>query len=266
MSQVLVKDVFAELNKIAPVAMAMDFDNVGLLVGRTEREVSRVLIALDITEAVIGEAVVMGAELIVAHHPIILTPLRRVTDEDLTGRRILNLVQHDIAAICMHTNLDAARGGVNDELAKAVGLLGETEILMPLGELDGVPYGLGCVGDLPVPLSMADFLEQVKRGVNTGGLRYYDAGRSVSRVAVMGGSGSDQLGAAIAHGCDTYVVGEAKYHAFLEARELGVNLIEADHFCTEDVVSAPLGQMLAQAFPGIVVRVSEGHDQTVRFF
>jgi len=266
MSQIFVKDIFAELNRIAPVEMAMDFDNVGLLLGRTEREVSRVLIALDITDAVIDEAIALGAELIVAHHPIILAPLRRVTDEDPQGRRILKLARHDIAAICMHTNLDAAVGGVNDELAKAVGLSGETEILMPLGALDGVPYGLGCVGDLPVPISMPDFLEQVKRGVKTAGVRYYDAGRPVSRVAVMGGSGSDQLGDAIAHGCDTYVVGEAKYHAFLEARELGVNLIEADHFCTEDVVSAPLGRMLAQAFPGIAVRVSERHDQTVRFF
>lgn len=266
MNQIIVGDVFAELNKIAPVVMAMEFDNVGLLVGRTEREVSRVLIALDITEEVIDEAIALGAELIVAHHPIILAPLKRVTDEDRLGRNIMKLLRHDIAAICMHTNLDAARGGVNDELAKAVGLAGETEILMPLGELDGIPYGLGCVGDLPVPLSMPDFLEQVKLGVKTAGLRYYDAGQPVSRVAVMGGSGSDQLRDVVAHGCDTYVVGEAKYHAFLEAREQGVNLIEADHFCTEDVMSVPLKQMIEQTFPRLMVTVSSRHDQTVRFF
>jgi len=265
MSQVYVRDVYAKLNEIAPVAMKMDFDNVGLLVGRREREVSRVLVALDITEDVLDEAIALGAELIVAHHPLIFTPLRAVTDEDPTGRMVLRLARHDMAAICMHTNLDAAQGGVNDELAHAVGL-SETEIVMPLGELDGVPYGLGRVGNLPAPLSMADFLEQVKAGVKTRGLRYVDGGRAVSRVAVMGGSGSDGLQLAVRAGCDTYVVGEAKYSAFLEARSLGVNLIEADHFCTEDVMSEPLGQMLTKAFPGLVVMVSQRLDQTVRFF
>jgi len=266
MSQLLVRDVYTKLDEIAPCATMMDFDNVGLLVGRMEREVSHVLVALDITEEVIDEAAELGAELIVAHHPLIFTPLRRVTDEDMIGRAVLKLAQHDIAAICMHTNLDAAPGGVNDQLAKAVGLPAEREILMPMGEWDGVPYGQGRVGDLPAPMTMEAFLEQVKQGVKTKGIRYYDAGRPVSRVAVMGGSGSDQLQLAIAQGCDTYVVGEVKYHTFLEARELGVNLVEADHFCTEDVVSDPLRQMLSRAFPGLAVTVSRRHNQTVRFF
>jgi len=265
MNQVFVKDVFRTLNQIAPMTMAMDFDNVGLLVGRSEGTVSKVLIALDITDAVIEEAIQRGAELIVAHHPIFFPPLKRVTDEDQTGRKILKLARHDIAAICMHTNLDSVAGGVNDELAKLVGLQ-DTEILMPYGELDGVPYGLGRVGDLPTPMVMPEFLAQVKEALESDGLRYYDAGRPVSCVAVMGGSGSDQLRDAIKQGCDTYVVGEAKYHAFLEARELGVNLVEADHFCTEDVVCEPLCEMLAAAFPGLTVKVSEQHDQTVRFF
>jgi len=265
MSQVFVNDVFQELNRIAPVTMAMEFDNVGLLVGRSERPVSKVLIALDITDAVIEEAIELGAELIVAHHPMIFTPLKRVTDGDPTGCKILKLIRHDIAAICMHTNLDSVQGGVNDELARLVGL-SDTEILMPYGELDGVSYGFGRVGDLPAPMEMSAFLAQVKEALGSDGIRYYDAGRPVSRVAVMGGSGSDQLKDAIWQGCDTYVVGEAKYSAFLEARELGVNLVEADHFCTEDVICEPLRVMLLAAFPGLEITISERHDQTVRFF
>jgi len=265
MSQVFVKDVFRELNRIVPVTMAMEFDNVGLLVGRSEGLVSKVLIALDITDAVIEEAIELGAELIVAHHPMIFSPLKRVTDGDQVGRKILKLVGHDIAAICMHTNLDSVQGGVNDELAKLVGL-SNAEILMPCGELDGVSYGLGRVGNLPVSVTMAEFLVRVKEALGSEGLRYYDAGRPVSRVAVMGGSGSEQLRDAIQHGCDTYVVGEAKYSAFLEARELGVNLVEADHFCTEDVICEPLGKMILEAFPTLAVMISERHNQTVRFF
>ncbi|MCL2563508.1 MAG: Nif3-like dinuclear metal center hexameric protein [Oscillospiraceae bacterium] len=260
-----VTDIFTHLNTIAPVAMKMDFDNVGHLVGRGDAEVRRVLVALDITDAVIDEAIELGAQLIVSHHPIILNPLRQVTDADLTGRQILKLVRHDIAAICMHTNLDAAEGGINDVLAERLGLC-DTEILWQLGELDGVPYGLGRIGTLSAPADMAVFLPRVQAAVGSAGLRYHDAGRPVYKVASMGGSGGDLVSAAMAAGCDTYVIGEAKYHAFLEARELGINLIEADHYCTEDVISVPLRDTIRAAFPEVAVTVSARHDQVVRFY
>ncbi|MCL2368389.1 MAG: Nif3-like dinuclear metal center hexameric protein [Oscillospiraceae bacterium] len=260
-----VKDLLSYLDELAPMTMKLDFDNVGLLVGRTEREVTRVLVALDITEAVIAEAIDLGAGAIVAHHPLFFTPLSRVTDENASGRRVLELARHDIAAICMHTNLDAVEGGINDELARAVGLQ-DTSILWEVGEMEGVPYGLGRIGTLPVPATMAEFLAQVKMALGSEGLRYHDAGRPVQQVAVMGGSGGDELGRAIDAGCDTYVVGEVKYHHFLQARDQGVNLIEADHYCTEDVISAPLCAKLAARFPGVAVTVSERHDQVARFF
>ena len=260
-----VKDVFARLDKVAPVAMKMDFDNVGLLVGRGDAEIRHALVALDITDAVIEEAIDLGGGLVVSHHPIILEPLRRVTDSDLTGRKILKLARHDIAAICMHTNLDAAEGGVNDVLAEAVGLQ-QSSILWELGELDGVPYGLGRIGTLPAPTNLAAFLPQVKAAIKSGGLRYHDAGRPVHRVAVVGGSGSDLVSVAASAGCDTCVIGEVKYHAFIEARELGINLIEADHYCTENVISVPLQQAIRAAFPELEVTVSARHDQVARFF
>jgi len=260
-----VKDIFAYLDKIAPMSMKLDWDNVGLLVGSYDSEVSRVLVALDITDAVIDEAARQGAQLIVAHHPLFLQPLWQVTDGDRTGRKIWKLLRHGIAAICMHTNLDSAKGGVNDRLAEAVGL-SETVILWQVGEADGVPYGMGRVGTLSAPVAMADFLPRVKAALEASGLRYHDAGRPVHRVAVMGGSGSDGLTAAVAADCDTFVLGEAKYHAFLEARELGMNLIEADHYCTENVVSAPLAQAIADAFPGLEVRASARQGQVAKFF
>ena len=265
MSKVFVKDVLTHLDNLAPAAMKLDFDNVGLLVGRAAREVCRVLVALDITEAVIDEAIDLGAQLIVAHHPIWLEPLRQVTDCNQTERKILKLARQDMAAICMHTNLDASTGGVNDVLAEALGL-SDTSILLPVGTLDGLPYGLGRVGVLSAPMTMPDFLAQVKAGVKSEGLRYYDAGRPISRVGVMGGSGSDQLQAAILAGCDTYVVGEAKYHAFLEARERGINLVEADHYCTENLICEPLRTSMQGAFPEMDVTVSARHNQTVKFF
>jgi len=253
------------LDKIAPVAMQMDWDNVGHLVGRGDAEVRRVLVALDITEAVIDEAIATGAELIVSHHPLLISPIRHVTDGDLTGRKLIKLLRHDIAAICMHTNLDAAAGGINDVLAAALGLR-DTEILWQLGELDGAPYGLGRIGTLPAPTDMAAFLPTVKAAVDSAGLRYHDAGRPVHRVAVMGGSGSDLVSVVAKAGCDTFVLGEAKYHAFIEAQELGLNLIEADHYCTENLISAPLAANIGEAFPGLTVTVSAQHAQVARFW
>ena len=262
---VRVRDILAYLDKIAPMSVKMDMDNIGLLVGSGEAEVRRALVALDITDEVIDEAVELGATLIVTHHPLFLQPLWQVTDGDRTGSKIIKLLRHGISAICMHTNLDIAEGGINDRLAEAVGLA-DTTILWQMGEADGVPYGMGRVGTLAAPVAMADFLSRVKAALEASGLRYHDAGRPVQRVAVLGGSGSNELWRAVAAGCDTYLLGEAKHSGFVEAQELGVNLIEGDHYCTENVISEPLKQELAAAFPAVEVTVSARQGQVARFF
>lgn len=259
------KDIFALLDKKAPTAMKMEFDNVGHLIGRSDRTISRILIALDITDEVIEEAITWNAELIVAHHPVIFQPLSQIIDSDLAQRRILKLIRHDIAAICMHTNLDCAPGGVNDALAAAVGLV-STEILSPLGEIAGASYGLGRIGNLAKPQSMAQFLQTALRSLDTRGIRYHDAGRPVSRVAVMGGSGGGELFRAAELGADTYLVGECKYNTFLDARELGVNLVEADHYCTEQIVCPCLKAWICKVFLDLDVRISTRHSQTARFY
>ena len=111
-----VNDIYAFLNDLAPVRYQMDFDNAGFLVGDGSAAVEHVLLALDITDDVIAEATALRAQLIVSHHPLIFTPLRRATADDLTGRKVLALARNGIAAVCMHTNLDIADGGVNDAL------------------------------------------------------------------------------------------------------------------------------------------------------
>mgnify|MGYP001028873008 CR=1 FL=1 len=131
---VTVNDIYAFLNDLAPVRYQMDFDNAGFLVGDGSAAVEHVLLALDITDDVIAEAAALRAQLIVSHHPLIFTPLRRATADDLTGRKVLALARNGIAAICMHTNLDIADGGVNDALAAALGL----EDPGPLGDPEGL--------------------------------------------------------------------------------------------------------------------------------
>ena len=264
-----VKDVYEFLCKIAPIEMKMDFDNVGLLVGRRDSTVSKIIVSLDITNEVIDEASDLSAELIVSHHPLFFS-LKSVTDDDMTGKKIIELLSGGISAICMHTNLDAARGGVNDMLAAAAGISDyytKAELLAENGVLaTGETFSYGRVGRLKSPLSFDEYLKVLSKDLSADGLRYYDAGRQVDKIAVVGGSGGDMFEHAIRHGCDTFVTADIKYNLFLEAKELGINLIDGGHFCTENVVTGILSDRLGIEFPDIEVLVSKRHGQVVKFY
>lgn len=259
-----VNDVLLYLDNLAPRSTKMDFDNVGLLAGFSSSEVNKVIVALDITDEVIEEALIKNADLIVSHHPLFFD-LKSVTDGDRTGRKVVTLLRNGVSAICMHTNLDAAVGGVNDRLAEAVGLK-NTELIKADGSFEGVPYGIGRIGELPQEASMDKFLPFLKNALNANGLRYHDAGIPVKRVAVLGGSGGSEMMGVISRGCDTYITADIKYDTFLAAKEFGINLIDADHFCTENVVCPALKSWISERFEGVSVEISARHGQTTKFF
>ena len=262
---VTVKEICDYMNEVAPFSTKFDFDNIGLLVGFPERRVQRVLTALDITDEVIEEAIGFGAELIVSHHPLIFHPLKAVTDECGEGKKIIRMVKQDLSAICLHTNLDTANGGVNDMLMAALGAR-VTGLLAPHGSFpDGTPCSVTRLGELPEPMPLQRFLERTKRALRCNGLRYVSGNRSVHRLACCGGSGGSDLEAVIAAGCDTFVTADLDYHEFLRAKEMGLNLIDADHFCTENVVVPRLKELLDARFPELDVRISAVHHQAVQF-
>ena len=248
---VTAKDIFENLCVLAPLELQLGFDNSGFLFGRDAASVTKALLALDVTSAVVDEAIEQGAELVISHHPLIFSPLKSVTDE-----KLLRLARHQIGVISMHTNLDIAKGGVNDVLMAALGAQVQ-------GGLD--EYGCGRVGRLDKAMPMEEFLPFCKAVLKTAGLRYYDSGRQVSKLAVMGGSGGDSLETAYRLGCDTYLTADIKYHQFLEAQELGINLIDGDHFCTENLVIPVLAQRLRAAFPETEFTISKRHHQVIRF-
>jgi len=256
-----VRDIYRYLDGRAPFRLQMDFDNAGFLVGRGERQVTRVLVALDITEEVAAEAVQLGAELIVSHHPVIFHPARRITDEDPTGRKLLSLLEHGVAAICAHTNLDAAEGGVNDALARQLGI-------QEIGQLhqDGVdelgrPYGIGRVGKLAEAMAPGAFAAYVKERLGAGSVRFVDTGRTVHKVAVGGGACAGMLEDALAQDCDAFVTADVKYDGYLEAKALGICLVDAGHFPTENVVCPVLAHWLREGFPELEVRLSRCHRE-----
>ncbi|MBQ7858064.1 MAG: Nif3-like dinuclear metal center hexameric protein [Oscillospiraceae bacterium] len=260
-----VADILAYLETLAPRNMKMDWDNVGLLCGRRDREVTRILVALDPFLHVCREAKELGAELLVTHHPLIFSPVKAVTDDTEVGTCIGYLWENGISAINAHTNLDCAPEGVNDILARRLGL-SDIQVVDPMGtDEQGRPWGLlriGQVEQMPLP----EFLPIVKDRLDCSGLRYCDGGRPVSHVAVGGGACGSELRDAARAGCDTFVTSDVKYNQFRDAQYMGINLIDAGHFPTENPVVGLLAEKIAAAFPEIQVKISESHGDVTKFY
>ena len=251
-----VRDVFEELCRIAPLELQMDFDNAGFQIGHAEREVHRILLALDATDEVSEEAKACGAELLVTHHPLIFSPLKAVHDLEPVSRRALFLAENGIALICMHTNLDIAEGGVNDVLIRLLGA-------EPEGSLDA--DSCGRIGYLPQPMPLEDFLADCKERLGVPTVRYCLGKKPVYKIAAMGGSGAGSLEEAVRLGCDTYVTADIKYHQFQRASELGLNLIDADHFYTENPIIQSLASRLTRRFPDVDIVISKRHGDCIHF-
>ena len=259
-----VADIQKLIETIAPVYMKEDWDHVGLNCGRSDKEVKKILVALDPFEDVCQEAVELGADLLVTHHALIWTP-GFVTDGSAWGKCVLKLIENGIACINAHTNLDCAPGGVNDVLAGVLGLE-DIRVICPAGTNEkGTEYGLlrcGYVAEQPLD----GFLEQVKHKLGCPGLRYCDGGRPVRKVAVGGGACAGGMLEAAAAGCDTFVTADVKYNQFFDAKELGLSLVDAGHFYTENPVVPVLAAKIADAFPEISVEISQKHSDCMKFF
>lgn len=252
-----VREIEQALFELAPGEAAMEWDNVGHLLGDPDRAVERVLVALDITEGVADEAIASGCQLVVAHHPVMncrWTPVQNIRDDTFQGHLFLKLLRNNVSAICMHTNLDIAWGGVNDALAQRLELVDPG----PLCE-----NGLGRVGEYPESVALADYVRFVCQALGCNGLRYADAGKPVRRVAVGGGACGEFEEDAIRAGCDTFVTADLSYHQFLDAAGKGINLIDAGHFPTENVVLPVLERLLRGRCPEVEVLTSESHGKEV---
>ncbi len=213
---------FAELiNAVAPFDTQMEGDNCGLLVGSPAREVHTVLFAMDATMPVIEEAISVGAELIVTHHPLMFSARRRLTDEDYEGRLLLTLARNQLSLIAAHTCLDQAPGGINDALAEACGLTGIT------GE------GFIRCGDLPEPMLAADYARQLAEALKTTVRLFGPEDAVVSRLGVCSGGGSDEWPLALEGSCDAFLSGEIKHHNALAMADARMVAFECGHFATE---------------------------------
>lgn len=239
--------VMDALERIAPKRLAEDWDNPGLLVGAPDQDVRRILVCLDVSDSVVEYAIQSGADMIVAHHPLIFKGLKKIRTDLPLGRRLQQLLKNDIAVAAAHTNLDIAVGGVNDVLATAIGLSKLSTFVIASQSPDGTVESMGRMGRLPAPMTVRDFAQQVREALPTEHVRLVDAGaRPVRKVALCSGSGAEFIHKAAFMGADVYVTGDVKYHEAQQAVELGMHVIDAGHFGTEFPVVAVLRERLSQ--------------------
>ena len=261
---VTVRDILAFIETVAPAHMKESWDNVGLNCGRMDAEVTTVLVALDPFFHVCREAKEIGAQLLLTHHALIWEP-GFVNDTTQWGKCCLYLIENGIAHVNAHTNLDCAPGGVNDRLAAALGLA-DISIINPQGpDAQGRFWGLLRQGTVEAQ-PLAAFLATVKENLGCKGLKFVDGGKPVRRVAVGGGACASELQVAAAAGCDTFVTSDVKYNGFWDAKDLGMNLIDAGHFHTENTVIPHFAAALQAAFPELTVKISENHTDCANFF
>jgi len=231
--------------EIAPLDCVWSRDNVGLLVDR-EGEINLALVTLDISMDVINEAKELGAQVIISHHPVIFEPLKNVIYSTHTGRRVIELIKNNIACICLHTNYDGAVNGIADELARLAGIAEPKMLINHDGDY-------GRYGTLETPMELKSYAGKIKRTLNGAAVKAYDAGKPVHKVCVGPGGSAGILPYVLEAGCDTFVVGEAKHNVFCEARDMGLNLIDAGHFATEDIMCGLLIKELSVHAPKLKV-------------
>ena len=246
-----VKEIYDFLNSISPFNTAVH-DNVGLLTGSMDKEVTGICTCLDITNDIIDEAVLKNANLIISHHPVIFDPLRCVCPPNPVHK----LVRNDISAIAMHTNFDMSEGGVGDALVELLGFTPVGDVLEPVHP-NGLGFGSVC--DLDFAFTPKALAEHCKNALDLGGVRYTPINKEIRRVAVCSGAGGSTMHYAIERGCDALITGDIKHNVWVDAINSNFVLIDAGHFGTEKCATHRLAALLSRKFGEITVLAAD-HD------
>ena len=246
-----VKDIISVIEEFAPLGIQEKWDNSGLCIGSPEAEVSSVLVGLDCTEELVDEAVACGADMIVTHHPLIFSGLKKISPDDIVGAAVIKAVKAGISIYAAHTNADKVIAGVSGAMAAKLGL----ENVAILDE-DGEGTGLGVVGDLPEPLTAEEAVELVKSRFKLKAMR---ASRPVEgmifRVAMCGGSGGSLIGAAKASGAQLYLSGDISYHNFFTPENFMI--MDIGHYESEIEIVDILFSLIKKKFPTFAVRITQ---------
>lgn len=239
------------LEALCPPAAAEEWDNVGLLAGDDNKEISHVFLALDLTEETLDEAIEAGADMILTHHPMIFSGLKKINNHSFTGRRLLTLIKHDIPYYAMHTNYDIL--GMADLSAEYI-RLSDTEVLSVTEQDETHTEGFGRVGSLPRKMTLGEYAHLVKEALKLHDVKVYgNLEKEVSRAAICTGSGKSMIGEAIKAGADVYVTGDIDHHTGIDTLAQGLALIDAGHYGTEYIFMGDMQKKIKEAYPALKV-------------
>ncbi len=253
----LCRDIIEIMEKKYPVSCALDWDNVGLLVGDPENEVKRIYVALDATAEVIEAAAEVHADLLVTHHPLIFSGMRQVRTDEFTGKRIIRLIQENIAYYAMHTNYDVM--GMAELSERVMGLWKGRilEVTCPESPIDGKPQGIGRVADLREAVSLAECCEQVKRRFHLEHVKVFgELQAPVQRIAISPGAGKSMIRAALRAGADVLITGDIDHHTGIDAVAQGLAIVDGGHYGIEQIFIQDMADFFEKSIPEVVVSIA----------
>lgn len=243
------KEIMDCLEEVSPKSFAEDWDNVGLICGREEKEVKKIYLAVDATKEMIDAAIEAGADMILTHHPLIFQAVKKIQGNHFIGERILTLAEHQICYYAMHTNFDVM--GMADAVADELDLQGR-QVLSVTYEDDISMEGIGRIGTLPTSMTLQECAQYVKKTCCVEHVKVFgDPEEVIIMAAVCPGSGKGYIDEAIRAGADVYITGDVDHHAGIDAIAQGLSIIDAGHYGLEKVFVPYMAEYLHRKLPEI---------------
>ena len=258
-----VNNIIKEMELLAPTYLKEDFDNVGLMVGDKNKEVKKVLLALDCTLKVIEEAKKENVELIITHHPLIFKRPSSITTDTLQGKKIIELIKNDISLYSSHTNLDSVENGLNDTIVSILGF--DNFKILEKNKRDD-KAGLGRIVSLNESIQLEDLISKIKKSLNINNLRVVKGKDKVNKIAIINGSGQDFIGKAVALGADCIITGDTTYHFASDYKEMEISILDVGHFASEQITFFNVMENLKEKFTDVEFITSTVEDDPFSFY
>lgn len=258
-----VNNIINEMELLAPTYLKEDFDNVGLMVGDKNKEVKKVLLALDCTLKVIEEAKKENVELIITHHPLIFKRPSSITTDTLQGKKIIDLIKNDISLYSSHTNLDSVENGLNDTIVSILGF--DNSKILEKNKRDD-KAGLGRIVSLKESIQLEDLISKIKKSLNINNLRVVKGKDKVNKIAIINGSGQDFIGKAVALGADCIITGDTTYHFASDYKEMEISILDVGHFASEQITFFNVMENLKEKFKDVEFITSTVEEDPFSFY
>ena len=258
-----VNNIINEMELLAPTYLKEDFDNVGLMVGDKNKEVKKVLLALDCTLKVIEEDKKENVELIITHHPLIFKRPSSITTDTLQGKKIIELIKNDISLYSSHTNLDSVENGLNDTIVSILGF--DNSKILEKNKRDD-KAGLGRIVSLKESIQLEDLISKIKKSLNINNLRVVKGKDKVNKIAIINGSGQDFIGKAVALGADCIITGDTTYHFASDYKEMEISILDVGHFASEQITFFNVMENLKEKFKDVEFITSTVEEDPFSFY